>query len=75
MFGVVLIFGDVNDLADFVLSGEMSGVEVNSSECTLTGVLTKVQVDIACKDYGAYVRVFREITNKASQLPPNRNRS
>lgn len=61
MYRVILIFGDVNDLADFVLSEEMSGVEVNSFECTLTGILTKEQVDIACKNYGAYIRVFREI--------------
>jgi hypothetical protein len=61
MYRVVLIFGDTEDLANFLLSEPMRGVETNSVELTLSGILTKKQVDTACKNFGAYIRIFREV--------------
>ena len=61
MYRVVLVFGDTQDLANFLLNEEMRGVETNSFDLTLSGILTKSQIDTACKRYGAYIRAFREI--------------
>lgn len=67
MYRVILIFGDTEDMAMFLLSEEMRGVDVDSHEFTLSGILTKNQIDKACKKYGAYIRAFQEILKANDQ--------
>jgi hypothetical protein len=61
MYKVILIFRDTDKMASFLINEKMSGVEVNTSESALSGILSKDQIDLACKSYGAYIRVFTEV--------------
>jgi hypothetical protein len=60
LYKVVLIFPDLEKLADFVGNVEVSG-ETNNLETAFVGNLTEHLIMIAVKDYSAYVRVMREL--------------
>ncbi|HEV7331823.1 MAG TPA: hypothetical protein VGN63_12360 [Flavisolibacter sp.] len=60
LYRAVLIFPDQNSLADFIGQFEVPG-ETNNLETAFVGNLDEEQIKIACKTFGAYVRVAREL--------------
>ena len=60
LYRVVLIFPDQISLADFILQLEVPG-ETNNLETAFVSDLDEEQIMTACKSFGAYVRVAREL--------------
>jgi hypothetical protein len=60
LYRVVLIFPDTDSLAGFVEYLEAPG-EVDGREYSFVGNLTEEQITIARLDFGAYVKVIREL--------------
>ncbi|OLY92482.1 hypothetical protein SAMN05444008_102400 [Cnuella takakiae] len=55
MDDVQLVFPDLSSIIRFLLIERISGTEVLSRECTITGDFTDDQIFQACSKYGAQV--------------------
>jgi len=53
---VTLLLPDTAAIVDFLLQQQVPGLEVNSSESSITGVLTEQQVVLICTKYGGTVK-------------------
>ena len=53
---VTLLLPDTAAIVDFLLQQQVPGLEVNSSESSITGVLTEQQVVLICTRYGGTVK-------------------
>ena len=53
---VVMVFPDTVSIIDFMLSNNVSNVEVNSIDQTITGVIAEDKIEKALNDYGAHLK-------------------
>jgi hypothetical protein len=53
---VVLIFPDVQSMADFIVAEKISKAEADSFEQTVIGVVSDDQIEIAKQVYGAMLK-------------------
>jgi len=53
---VVLIFPDVQSMADFVIAEKISSAETDSFEQTVIGTVSDDQIEIAKEVYGAMLK-------------------
>lgn len=61
---VVLIFPDVNSLAESVTACEVSNAEVDTRALSLIGYLQEEQIAKACMDYGATILTPNKINEE-----------
>lgn len=53
---VILVFPDINSIAEFLLTNKVSKTIVDSSQKTLKGVISDKALDTAVKQYGAKIK-------------------
>jgi hypothetical protein len=64
----MLVFSNQAKLVAFLISWKKYNMKVNFSDKTLYGELSETELDIACAEFGATVRMIDE-NEKDSQIP------
>ncbi|HEX2605735.1 MAG TPA: hypothetical protein VHK91_00085 [Flavisolibacter sp.] len=54
---VVLVFPDTVTLTNYLLTCRVSGADVNSTEVSLTAILSDQQIQLACERFEAVVKL------------------
>jgi len=54
---VVLVFPDITAITNFLLKHRLGGTEINSTENSLNGVLTDDDINDACVNFGATIKL------------------
>ena len=66
---VVLIFPDVQSMADFIIKEKISNAEADSFEQTVIGAVSEDQIDIAKEVYGAMLKAVLSWVFISSRIP------
>lgn len=55
MQNITLIFPDAGSIASFVISGDIKGAEISTSDQSLRAELSDEEISVACKSFGAII--------------------